>query len=83
MGHFAAKSKALLIHLQCQLICADQTNTCSIIGNQSYNNKVESGHLQIAVFYDCATSRQNLSMRFPARLKANLSVQPCKMAKED
>ena len=76
-----AKSKGLLTHMQCQLICADQTN--SIIGHQSYNNIVESGHLQIAVFYDCATSRQNLSMRFPARLETNQFVQPCKLAKDD
>ena len=78
-----AKSKARFIHLQCQLIGADQANTCSIIGHRSYNNIAESGHLQIAVFYDCPTSSQNLSMRFPARLKANQSVQPCKMAKVD
>ena len=76
-----AKSKAVFIHLQCQLICADHTN--SIIGHQSYNNIVESDHLQIAVFYDCGTSRQNLSMRFPTRLETNKSVRPCKMAKYD
>ena len=80
-GHFAVKSKALFIHLHGQLMCANQTN--SIIGHQSYNNIVESGHLQIAVFYDCTTLRQNLSMRFPARPETNQSVQTCKMAKDD